>query len=241
MSALDHPDPGELQPYLDAPVANATEAAQVLSVLVAKMPRKAVEDLHAMLALRIAVPPRAARRDARLGLLMDLLIFVGGYITEPVYEAERQRRKPAGQHWPSVSQLRVDWGHWMLAVQAAARLLGLGGRARVGSPPNRPGPWKKTENPQDILWAIQRAHQDLDDWPTEWEFDLYIGLQRRLGREHPASVRGVALPTAKEVRRDFGSYDRACELAQWAVGVPLDKVLAEVERVVQRGHRRKRA
>jgi hypothetical protein len=65
----------------------------------------------------------------------------------------------------------------------------------VGSRPKDRGPWKLTREPREILWAIQRCRRDLSQWPSEWEFGLWVDLERRLARAFPRRARlGAAEP-----------------------------------------------
>jgi hypothetical protein len=104
---------------------NASEVAQTLATLAAD--RQALGDgpaaeLARLLGHSLAATSAAHRRDARLGLLFEIVGRGSGEVpTEAAYEEVRVARAAAGEDWPTAQALGQAYGHWLSAVRAAMR------------------------------------------------------------------------------------------------------------------------
>lgn len=231
MSKGDH-DPGRGGGAAAAArVASAGELAQGLAQLVStSLSDAAVAQLREMLVLHSGLPRRAARRDARLGLLAELVVACCDYVTAEMYDEARRERLTAGEQWVSASELASDWGHWLLAVQATLRMLHIGGRHAVsGAGKRREGPWKRLRDPLDIVWELQRFERAVGSLPTPVEYDIWIDLQRRLARAYPRKAASRALPTAEDVRAVLGSHAAAVRLAHAVGDVSTSEIQHQLE------------
>jgi hypothetical protein len=114
----------------------ASEAAQQLVRLVsdkAAFPKRAADDLQELLGHDLARPNRGERRQARLGLLIELVSDAAEdqLITTTLYDQVRAKTKERGEDWPDSSNLVRAYGHWLAAVRAATRFWFDGSKANV--------------------------------------------------------------------------------------------------------------
>jgi len=206
-----------------ARTSQASEVAQVLAQAVSSrgFPQSAAEDLSRLLGHSLADPGAGNRRNARLGLLIDLLSDGSGeVIVRDRYERERKRRRDTGQQWPSSSQLCDAYGHWLVAVRAAARFWFDGGHGRVWSSHKHARQQKKGSLPRggylprEMMLAIIRFRDTVGDgkqWPSEWEYETWAAIQRQLARRAGVPTR---VPGRQQIRRAYGSFDAAREAAK---------------------------
>jgi hypothetical protein len=218
MSSCSDEDGGQIPA-----TANATELALTLAEL-ASDPEVLIEEaaieLRRLVSHSLAAPLPGAVRDARLGLLIQLISDGSGeYVDAARYENALRERQADGEDWPDRSTLIRAYGHWLLAVRAAMRFWFDGGHARVPASYAH-AQMHRAYRPPEILASIIRLrselaemHPDADEspWPTEWEFEewgrLVRGGARRAGTE-------ARVPGLKQIRKAFGSYDRAVEHAR---------------------------
>jgi hypothetical protein len=103
---------------------NASEVAQAMVKLVSDrdaFPQQAAEDLARLLGHDLAVTSPGARRQARLGLLIDLVSHgQGQFIASTTYEAARLEQSSSGLEWPTASALCR--AYWTLACGSEGRL-----------------------------------------------------------------------------------------------------------------------
>lgn len=210
---------------------SATEVAQALADLVrdkAAFPDAAARHLADLLGHSLAVGTPGERRQARLGLLIELVSGgEGEFITSGAYEEARQSRRERGEEWPAASTLSRAYGHWLTALRAACRFWFEGGRARVASD-HAHAKRNLAYLPQEILSALLQAQAELglqrrvgaasdgvagseqEHWPTEWEYLEWARIKRRLARRAGAPCR---LPERGVIRAAYGSYAEAIEAA----------------------------
>jgi hypothetical protein len=185
--------------------------AQTIIALLPHLPGPTRGQLRQMLANSIAAPTPAELREARLGLLTELIAHGDSERNSDQYEALRAVRAANGEQWPSRSQLTRAYGTWLQALDAATTLatepLGAGapsdrGRNRVSRRYTR----------GDLIVAIQRCRLALDEWPTANAYGHWRRIAMRAGRKHgPANE---AIPSTGAVTRRFGTWARAIALAQ---------------------------
>jgi hypothetical protein len=169
--------------------------------------------LRQMLANSIAAPTPAELREARLGLLTELIAQGDSETNSDKYEAVRAARAARGEQWPSRSQLTRAYGTWLHALRAATTLasepLGAGApsdlrRSRVSR--------RYTRN--DLIVAIQRCRLALGEWPTASAYGHWRRLALRAARRHgPANA---AIPSTCVIAKRFGTWSRALALAEAA-------------------------
>lgn len=200
---------------------NATEAAQLIAQIVPNLPLETARELARLLGHEIAAPSRARLREARLGLLTELMSLRSDPRppSEEEYNALRDQRAEIGQNWPTSRTLRNAYGHWLKAVRAATNhLRGYnedGKRITVPSSNAHRGRHKSYTR-QDILDDIKRARLAIGDWPSEWEYEEFNRITRLLAKRQGKTKPRIA--GLKQIRNEFGDYARAREAARqfWA-------------------------
>jgi hypothetical protein len=193
--------------------ANASEVAQAMVKLISDhraVPQQAAEDLARLLGHDLAAPSAGARRQARLGLLIDLVSDGQGlFIPSTAYDEAREARAAAGEDWPTSSSLARVYGHWLVAVKAACRYWYGGGPQRVPSSHAHARP-QRGYQPQEIrraLWECQRELELPDGvLPTQWEYQEWAQIKRLIARRAGSKTR---VPGLKQIRKAYGSYSAA--------------------------------
>lgn len=113
---------------------NATEVAAAIVSLAKShlvLPEIAAQDLRRLLGNSLAVDSAAERRQASLGLLIELVADDGEFIPTTTYEGIRKKRLSRGEEWPAATTLSRLYGHWLSAVRARCRFWFDGGPQRV--------------------------------------------------------------------------------------------------------------
>jgi hypothetical protein len=92
----------------------ASETAQTIARLVPSLTDETLQQLHDLLAHSVAAPSPAERREAHLGLVVDLIAKGTGEVPTPGdYNRVRAEREAAGEKWPTIEQLSTRYGHWV--------------------------------------------------------------------------------------------------------------------------------
>lgn len=194
-------------------------------------PDAAAKDLLRLLGHRVATQSPAERRQRRLGLLIELISEGGEFIPTPRYEKVRLEREDQGHHWPNAGVLSSNYGHWLIAVKAANRFWFGGGRERVTDNHSHARGSQPEYKPDEIATVLRECRRDLaltgDLWPTQWEYEEWAQIKRRLARRSGkggstsaggkgAVARGATgsrYPGLKQIRKAFGTYDGAVRAA----------------------------
>ncbi len=189
----------------------ASPQALVIAALARHLPADTRRELRQMLANSIAAPTPAEFREARLGLLLELLDSVGvAHATGESYEALRaDRRAATAESWPSRSQLSRAYGNWMRALEAASKLIGEAGPGAPGDHANRSAPRLYTR--RDLLTAIERCRLVIGTWPSRSTYARWTSLAIRNARRHGRT--DPAIPSVSAIIKRFGTWTRAVELA----------------------------
>ncbi len=109
-----------------------SELGRGLAALVDTVPVQAAEHLLRLVRHSLAAPPPGLLREARLGLLIDLLGARNGELLgTDVYETARAERLLRGENWPVYTTVLRAFGDWLHAQMAAIRLAYLGTQARA--------------------------------------------------------------------------------------------------------------
>ncbi len=195
------------------------------------VPDEARRDLLRLLSHSLAAETPAQRRQRRLGLLIELISEGGEFISTTRYEKQRKECAAQDQDWPSAANLVRSYGHWLVAVKAANRFWFEGGRQRVPDSYNHARGTQPSYEPKRIAAALREAKVDLelpaDLWPTQWEYEEWAMIKRRLARRSGADgssktggegavARGTVgkrYPGLKQIRKAFGTYDEAVRAA----------------------------
>jgi hypothetical protein len=194
-------------------IDNATEVATTIVSLVKSRlacPETAAQDLHRLLGNSLAVGSPAERRQAGLGLLIELVADDGEFVPTTTYEEIRKERLSKGEEWPAATTLSRLYGHWLAAVRAACRFWFDGGPQRVAGSHRHAVGTQPGYQPAEILSTLLAARRDLElpdgHWPSQWEYSEWAEVKRRLIRR---SGKGPRIPGLKQIRKAFGGYDRA--------------------------------
>jgi hypothetical protein len=199
---------------------DASETAQAIGRIVRHLDGAALEDLAATLRSQIARLSPARDREAKLGLLCEMILT--GEESVEAYERHRALRRDDGEEWPSPKELRETYrGHWLHVVEQARKHVERGAAGRVKSDHRliQPHPAYTRD---EVMWAVHRCRAAIGHWPTEWEFAEWCRLERRLQRTTGRS--GQRAPVPKVVRNIFGSYARLRRCAErWDPSPPDDR------------------
>lgn len=188
----------------------ATELGLALAALVADgnhVPREDAMEIHQALAHRLAAPPAQARRHDQLWLLMAMIMRTGEI---PRYDAYELQRNATEKQVASGSALIRAHGSWLLACEAAVKLLHNAPGTKVRENPHRPR--VAAYGADEALDAIETFQRTYGHWPWSRE---YVTWQRaayraaRLGGHPPPRN-----PNPRRINQLFGSFDRAVQLAQ---------------------------
>ncbi len=194
----------------------ASEVAQVLAELAGDrqaMPCETAEDLVRLLGHSLAASTPAQRRNARLGLLIQIVSAETGEVpTEAVYNATRDEQADQGSEWPSAQTLALAYGHWFAAVRAATRFWFDGGVGRVPSGLEHATGMRAGYQPAQITRALGRFFFLFGVWPTEWEYAQWRKLQVDAWRR--AGQADQRLPSSKQIRAAFHDFAQAVAVAQ---------------------------
>lgn len=189
-----------------------TEVGYVLAALVPALPEQVARDLARLVGHSLAAPAMHAQREARLGLMLDLVSDgTGEFVSVDSYERARAARSREDELWPAHATLISAYGDWLRVVAAAMRLHRDGTRALVSHRVHR----KQSNTPyrrEDVVRALRQAREALGDWPGEWEYLEYRRVALMLGRD--AGRTDLRLPQRAAIRRLFGDYARAMSVAQ---------------------------
>jgi hypothetical protein len=194
------------------------EEASELAAAIAKMvqnheafPERAAEDLKRLLGHELAVPRREARRWDNLALLVTLTVEREGLLpTVGDYEAARISRECDA---PAASTLVKRYGHWLAALDAAARLISPRRHKPALTERRQPHPKYR---PTDSAAALARYFRIFRVWPTQVEYAEWSLISRRAARGCGAP--DPRLPAGATVARHYGTFDRALAAAKSLYG-----------------------
>jgi hypothetical protein len=197
----------------DAP-ADASELAQGLAQILRPFPRQAIEDLERLLANDLGAPTSAELREARLGLLVEMISTADGEIprTRDYDDLRRSRLETKGERWPSASTLVESYGSFLAAVKAAMRLHHDGSAARVPHTHRHARAYRRYTR-DEVIAALRSFHDQFGSWPrSELEY-LTWGETVRRARRYGGQP-DPRIPTAKPIRKLFGDFQRALAVAR---------------------------
>jgi hypothetical protein len=200
----------------DVAAQGPTEFAREMALLVRRLDVNAREQLRQLLGHDLAVPSVGERREAVLGLLIELVSDGSGVVpTVAEYAAARSREAAVGRDWPSPSMLSAHFGDWLGAVRSATLLVVRGPASRVpasrGAWFDRPAEYSRDE----VCRAIAQCADSSGEWPsdvlfTEWRRTV------RLVALAAGCTDEVRVPGRKAMMRHFGTYSNALDAAKRA-------------------------
>lgn len=190
-----------------------SELAHGIAALACALPENTARDLYRLLSHSVAAPTPAEIREARLGLMLDLVAEgTGEFIGVERYEGARAERAADGEIWPAHATLCGVFGSWTDVVSLAMRLAHDGTSSGV---PHTKRHLKDHAPPylrDDVLDALTRCASDLGGWPGEWEYYEWARVSRMLARDAGKSTR--RFPGRGPICRLFGDFGRAVNVAQ---------------------------
>lgn len=194
------------------------DVARCLALLAASLPRAAAVQLCRLVGDSIAAPRSGLLREARLGLLVQMLHDRDGELVDSgEYEAERRRRARRGESWPAATTIARAFGDWLRAQMAAVHLAFSGTRARQPRSLHHTGrrdPYTRAE----LIAVMIELRRVFGVWLMSGEYLQFAELRRRaalqLGQPEPR------LPTMTPINRLFGGYPALIAQARLAYGDP---------------------
>jgi hypothetical protein len=184
----------------------AGPVALALAALVPTMSVEGATDLKRLLGHSISLPSPAELREARLGLLIDLVENGSGEVPSvEAYEGVRSKRRDEGETWPAATTLiHAYGGHWLAAVRSAMRVA-FESRRRVPSDYAH-ARLRASYTREECLAAFVASSEALGSEPSMQEYLEWAALTRRLnrlsGRPDPR------LPGRKQIMKAWGTYER---------------------------------
>ena len=162
----------------------------------------------------LAVDSAAERRQAGLGLLIELVADDGEFVPTTTYEEIRKERLSKGEEWPAAPTLSRLYGHWLAAVRAACRFWATAGRSGwQAATTTRSAPSPATSRRDPLHPAGGQAGPEAARRPLA----LAMGVLRVGGGQAPphSTLReGAPDPRLKQIRKAFGGYDSAVSAAR---------------------------
>lgn len=165
------------------------------------LPAKTKFELKRLLSHSVSAPSSSELREARLGLLVEL-VSTGELPTVRTYSVHRNERRTQ-EDWPSVAGLIQHYGTWSRSLQAAVDLHF--GATLTGSSARSPVPWvAKPYSRLETQEALQRSCHKVGRVITQWEYSELRRVERR-----NAALNGLPdprLPGLSVIRRIFGNW-----------------------------------
>lgn len=186
-----------------------SEVGEFLASIATSLPERTRDELVRLLGHSVALPSQAEIREARLGLLVEL-VTEGEIPKVTSYIDERTRRQASGEAWPSHTDLCTHFGSWTGAARAALDLYFDNPRWKVKSSNRRV--WKSVPySRREIEEAVRRSSGTVGRAITQWEYVELRRLERRVAAT--CGLPDPRLPSLTVIRRAFGSWERAALLA----------------------------
>lgn len=200
---------------LDAGDLTVSPEAAALLHLVPDLSERTLRDLERLLLADLAAPSGAELREARLGLLMQVVSDGSGQIPRADdYDTLREVRHALGERWPDSTTLIRAYSRWAVAVRAAMRLAFDGGAQRVAHT-HKHGQGRRDYTRAEVIDAVLRFREEHGGrCPTATQFYAWGEHLRRAARNggHP----DPRVPTRPALRRKFPRFSLAVAAAKLA-------------------------
>lgn len=191
--------------------AGVTEVGEFLAAIATAFPVKTRTELIRMLSHSVAAPSPQEVRQARLGLLSEM-VKTGWMPGVNDYEAERKNRLKSQEKWPGSSSLVDYHGTWASAVEAAFdiafSITPKRSKAR-GRPAWPAAPYSR----QNVLEGLDRCSEKVGRVITQWEYLELRRVERQLAIQ--IGLPDPRLPQLNVVKRHFGGWDQAIDRTKW--------------------------
>jgi hypothetical protein len=191
----------------------ASELAQALAALVPAISEKAAQDLKRLLGRTLTMPSPSELREARLGLLIDLVVELQGEVPSiELYNLSRAASlAERDENWPAHTTLIRAYGStWLAAVKAAMRVAFEGSNHRV-SKDNHSRQFKPAYERPEYIDAVRKCAEAIGATPTLLEYTDWTILMRRGARA--AGKPEPRLPGREAVLQLWGSWLRLIRAA----------------------------
>lgn len=190
--------------------AGVTEVGEFLAAIATAFPAKTRIELIRLLSHSVAAPTPQEVRQARLGLLAEM-VKTGWIPGVNDYEAERRNRANMSEEWPGSSSLFDYYGTWASVVEAAFDVAFSITPKRSGARERQAWPNVIYSRP-DVLEALERCSEKVGQTITQWQYMELRRVERKLaielGRPDPR------LPQLNVIKRNFGGWDQAISKLQ---------------------------
>lgn len=197
-----------------------SEVAIALGRLVEAISLDCARDLERLLAYEIGLPKSSELRQARLGVLVELVADGSGEIPgtaaykRSLAAIRREGEASHGDAGASVASLINAYGSWHSAVRAAMRLAAEGEGSRVGSSQRESRRHHASYDRDEALGALRKFRADFGRWPRHGEWVDWTTHCRRIARD--GGNADPRQPSAKTLKRLFGSFADAVQAAKAA-------------------------
>jgi hypothetical protein len=203
----------------DATDLEVSPQASALIHLVPGLSEETLRNVERLLVADLAAPTSAELREARLGLLIEMVSDGTGEIPRAEdYDALRAEREVLGEKWPHSTTLSRGYSDsWPLAVRAAMRLAFDGPTSRVAHTHTRRGSHSPYRREEVIAALLRFRDEHSGRWPSASQFFDWGESLRRAART--GGLEDPRIPTQKALRRHFKRFSLAITAAQLAAEV----------------------
>lgn len=185
--------------------SDVSEVGEFLASIATSIPPKTRKELIRLLGHSVAAPSKAELREARLGLLVEM-VDQGEIPKADAYASLRESRKRKGETWPSHANLILHYGTWANAAKAALDVC-------FSITPNRA--WARTPREwpivpftrPEITEALQDSSEKVGRRITQWEYVELRRVERRLAFHQ--GLPDPRLPELGVIRKHFGDWEKA--------------------------------
>ena len=192
--------------------AGVTEVGEFLAAIATAFPVKTRTELIRLLSHSVAAPTPQEVRQARLGLLAEM-VKTGWMPGVNDYEAERKNRLNKQEEWPGSSSLVDYYGTWASAVEAAFDIAFSITPKRSKARERQAWPNVIYSRP-DVLEALERCSEKVGQPITQWQYMELRRVERKLAIE--LGLPDPRLPQLNVIKRNFGGWDQAISKMEWS-------------------------
>lgn len=186
--------------------------------------QQAVLDLAQLLINFDGLPSPVRAREARLGLLVELITREpASSITAERYREAVREEKAAGRVWPSPDRLAVEYGSWIKALELAGSLARNERRGISHSHRNR-GHQECPYSRADLIGAVIQCMRAVGYWPSGSDYSRWANSVRREDRAKGGD--GKSVPCGRTIVNHVGSWERVLQLARKEVALAVEEARA---------------
>lgn len=182
-----------------------TEVGEFLASIATSIPEKSRRELVRLLGHSVAAPSMAELREARLGLLVEM-VDAGEIPKADDYTRLRKTRAARGENWPSHASLILHFGTWANAAKAALDVCFSVTSKRDWARQPREWPLVPFKRPE-IVEALEDSSEKVGRRITQWEYVELRRVERRLASQ--MGLPDPRLPHLGVIRKNFGDWEKA--------------------------------